>query len=54
MKQYIFVTPEGNTETPNGKDIENLQVIGFAQGENEIEAIKNLPKRKCMDLGFRF
>lgn len=54
MKKFIFVTPEGNTESPNGKEIENLQVIGFAKGKDEIEAIKNLLKENewIWDSGF--
>ncbi len=42
MKRFIFVTPEGFTESPNGKAINNLQVIGFANGETETDAIKTL------------
>ena len=54
MKKFIFVTPEGNTESPNGKEIENLQVIGWAEGSDEIEAIKNLLKENewIWDSGF--
>ncbi len=54
MKKFIFVTPEGNTESPNGKEIENLQVIGFAEGIDEVEAIKNLLKENpwIWDSGF--
>jgi hypothetical protein len=54
MKKFIFVTPEGNTESPNGKEIENLQVIGFAEGIDEVEAIKNLLKENLWiwDSGF--
>ncbi|MFN0158485.1 MAG: hypothetical protein ACKVRP_10485 [Bacteroidota bacterium] len=46
MKSYIFVTSEGYTYQPNSEsevpDIENLQVIGFAAGVNEQEALRNL------------
>lgn len=54
MKKFIFVTPEGNTESPNGKEIENLQVIGFAEGIDEVDAIKNLLKENLWiwDSGF--
>jgi len=44
MKKFVFITSEGNTQSPNGEEIENLQVIGFAEGENKIEAMKNLLK----------
>lgn len=46
MKSYIFVTEEGSTYQPNSEspepDIENCQVIGFAKGDNEIQAFQNL------------
>jgi len=48
MKNYIFITEEGVTYQPNSispePDIENCQVIGFAKGNNEDEAFKNLTK----------
>lgn len=43
MKKYIFITPEGNTFSPNGNEIENLQVIGIVEDvPNENEALKKL------------
>jgi hypothetical protein len=43
MKKYIFITPEGNTFSPNGNEIENLQVIGIVEDvPNENEAFKKL------------
>lgn len=46
MNYYIFLTHEGYTYQPNSEsdipDIENLQVIGIAHGENEQEAFYNL------------
>jgi hypothetical protein len=48
MKNYIFITKQGITYQPNTSssepDIENCQVIGFAKGNNENEAMKNLIK----------
>ncbi len=48
MGKYIFLTDEGTTFQPNSisdfPDIENLQVIGFASGENSKEAFSNLLK----------
>jgi hypothetical protein len=48
MNNYIFITEEGVTYQPNSTspepDIENCQVIGFAKGNNEDEAFKNLTK----------
>jgi len=46
MDSYIFLTDEGYTFKPNSEsdvpDIENLQVIGFSDGENAKEAFYNL------------
>ena len=43
MKKYIFITPEGTTSSPNGGEIENLQVIGIVENvSNENEALKKL------------
>ena len=46
MRSFIFVTSEGHTFQPNSEsttpDVENLQVIGFAQGENAESAFRGL------------
>lgn len=43
MKKYIFITPEGNTTSPNGNDVENMQVIGIVENvASENEALKKL------------
>ena len=46
MKSFIFLTNEGNTYQPGSKsiepDIENMQVIGIANGSNSDDAFKNL------------
>lgn len=43
MKSYIFITTEGTTSSPNGKDVENLQVVGIVRNaKNEQEALKKL------------
>ncbi|MEL1242445.1 hypothetical protein [Flavobacterium flavipallidum] len=43
MKKYIFITPEGNTFSPNGEEVENMQVIGIIEDvNNEDEALKKL------------
>ena len=48
MRSYIFITTEGYTFQPESEsiepDIENCQVIGFAQGIDEKEAFENLLK----------
>lgn len=46
MNSYIFITTGGYTFQPGSEaiepDIENCQVIGFAQGINKKQAFKNL------------
>ncbi len=43
MKKYIFITPEGTTFSPNGNEVENMQVIGVVEDvSNENEAYKKL------------
>lgn len=43
MKKYIFISPEGNTFSPNGNEIENTQVIGIVENTaNKEEALKKL------------
>lgn len=50
MDNYIFLTDEGYTFEPNSEsdvpDIENLQVIGISNGENEKEAFYNLMSQR--------
>ncbi len=46
INNYIFLTQEGYTYQSNSEyiepDIENLQVIGIASGENSLDAFNNL------------
>ena len=43
MKKYIFISPEGETVSPNGNEVENMQVIGIVDNViNEDEALKKL------------
>jgi hypothetical protein len=46
INSYIFITTEGHTFQPNSDtiepDIENCQVIGFANGLNSQQAFENL------------
>ncbi|MBU2043676.1 MAG: hypothetical protein KJ619_00380 [Candidatus Omnitrophica bacterium] len=46
MKNYIFISAEGYTYQPGSEsiqpDIENLQVIGFAKGNNSKNAFRKL------------
>ncbi len=41
MRKFIFITPEGETKTPTGEDIENLQVLGFGEGIDVNDAFNN-------------
>ncbi len=38
MKEYIFYTFEGFTQSPTGKDVENMQVLGFECGDSQESA----------------
>jgi hypothetical protein len=43
MKKYIILTPEGDTLSPNGNEVENLQVLGIVEAvKDENEAIVKL------------
>ncbi|HAN09704.1 MAG TPA: hypothetical protein DCP90_03725 [Clostridiales bacterium] len=50
MTNYIFLTSEGSTFQPNSEsiepDIENLQVVGIANGIDSREAFMNLKNEK--------
>jgi len=46
MTEYIFLTTEGSTFQPNSNssepDIENMQIIGFAEGDTVHDAATRL------------
>jgi len=42
MRKYIFLTDEGCTYEPDECEVENLQVLGIAEGTNEEGALDNL------------
>jgi hypothetical protein len=46
LRKYIFYTEEGTTYQPGSEsvtpDIENLQVVGFGQGESPEAAVRNM------------
>ena len=48
MKKFIFITSEGFTFQPNNEDyepdIENMQVVGFGEGDTIDNAIKFMLK----------
>lgn len=55
MSTYIFYTHEGYTEGPNGKEVENCQLLGEAEGETAKEALENLLNENpwIADCGFK-
>lgn len=43
MKKFIFITSEGDTTSPNGNEVENLQVLGIIDNvRTEDETLKKL------------
>ena len=42
MKQFIFYTTEGYTESPTNAEVGNCQLLGTARGTHEDEALQNL------------
>ena len=42
MARFIFYTSEGSSEAPNGEDVENCQMLGYAEGENANLALERL------------
>ncbi len=42
VKNYIFITRDGNALAPNNEHIENCQVLGFEEGENGQQALEKL------------
>ena len=44
MKYFIFLTNEGFAEAPNGRNIENSQVLGYGNWSTLDEAIDNFVK----------
>ena len=42
IKEYIFLTNEGNTTSPNDQEIHNCQYLGRAKGKDVEEARANL------------
>lgn len=41
---YLFYTDEGYTISPNDKDVENFQILGFEEGVDKEDALRNLHK----------
>ena len=44
MKEYVFYTFDGRTESPTGKDVENCQILGFEKGISLEKARESLIK----------
>ncbi len=50
MRKFIFITSEGETKTPTGIDVENLQVLGFGKGIDAKSAFLNfIDENKYLD-----
>lgn len=54
MNEYIFYTKEGFTQSPNGEDVENLQILGFEKAENKENAYYALIKNNMWIKECRF
>ncbi len=44
MNKYLIYTGQGWTEDPNGERVENCQILGRAEGENEDDALDSFLK----------
>ena len=44
MTKYIFYTTEGFTQSPDGEDIDNCQLLGCAYGQDKHDSMDNLLK----------
>ena len=42
MREFVFYTEKGYTESPTGEAVENLQILGFINGLDEKDARKKL------------
>lgn len=42
MKKFVFYTYEGYAESPTGKPVENIQLLGFEEGITHKQAKENL------------
>ncbi|MGE4577195.1 MAG: hypothetical protein AB7D42_01520, partial [Candidatus Methanomethylophilaceae archaeon] len=54
-KRYAIITTEGNTTTPDGSDVENVQVLAFIDATDSFSAMsefKELYSQAADDLGF--
>lgn len=42
MNEYIFYTYQGTTYDPQGKEVENCQLMGIVHGTNSTDALQRL------------
>jgi len=42
LSTFIFITTEGNTQDPEGKLVENCQVLGIEEGRTLEEALRKV------------
>jgi hypothetical protein len=53
--RYAIITTEGTTISPDGSEVENVQVLAFIDADNRFSAIskfKDLYSHSVEDLGF--
>ena len=54
IKNYMFYTEEGYTESPKGIKVQNFQILGFESAENYKNAKLNLLQNNPWILGAGF
>jgi len=54
MKKFIFLTKEGATNDTRGGDTENLQVLGFGEGESVELALEDFKQQNAFVLSAGF
>ena len=54
MKNYLFFTTDGYSFDPNNKEIPNMQILGFASGNDILEAFKEFKQHQSYLVDFAF
>lgn len=42
FRNFIFYTPQGYCSAPNSEEVDNFQVLGFAEGRTKDDALAEL------------
>lgn len=55
MKKYIILTSDGQCESPEYDEVENLQVLGRTSGATEYEAVETFLKQNdwVISMGYK-